>query len=291
MQQPDVKAALWNRHCALRAEDVLDPELFSLDPSPSLKAPMEGEGHHELKVYRMSSRENFPILRDAHGISSLYFLDYASVLVVQQLNVLPTCKVLDLCAAPGGKSIAISQLLAGTGELTSNDCQVERYHRLKGVVSEYVPKNTACTVRVTQKDGTLWHQPNYYDRVLVDAPCSAERHVVQQGVAGWTPDQTKPLLQVKLLLRAFEAAKVGGSILYCTCSISPTENDDVVATALSKTRVGVETTKTEFSMGEPTGLGWMYLPDMCGGCGPIYCCGFKKCSEEKPVSSSSDCDT
>ena len=77
-----------------------------------------------------------------------------------------------------------------------------------------------------------------FDAVLVDAPCSSERHLLHdpQEMATWTPKRTKQNAkrQLDILLQAIFAARPGGRLLYSTCSISPVENDDVVEKLLKK---------------------------------------------------------
>ena len=194
-------------------------------------------------------------------------LDAASALCAHMLDVQPGHRVLDLCAAPGGKSVALAQLLfphlqgasadtadtatSEAGCLHSNEMDNQRNRRLLNNLRSYLPSGlfSAGNVRVFQLDGTdsktlsmLPHGHGQYDRVLLDAPCSSERHIVQAHVraasaghiaeemARWRPGTSKNIakIQVALLMTALKAVKVSGRVVYSTCSISAEENDGVV---------------------------------------------------------------
>jgi 16S rRNA C967 or C1407 C5-methylase (RsmB/RsmF family) len=274
MLLPSPKVALWNRHVKLAKPTVADSGMEEV-------ALPSGLGYY--RSADPDATELAPPPRDEAGVPAYYLLDLASVLVVEALAVEPFHKVLDLCAAPGGKSVAISQYLTMGGELTSNELSGERNKRLKRTLQEYIPLITAHAVHVTQKDGTRWHNPDSYDRVLIDAPCSSERHLLTQsdGLAKWSPKvtATQAATQLTLLLRGLETVKVGGFVVYSTCSISPVENDDVITSALKRTRVGVEIVRKTQPGAEKTKIGAsMFLPDTANGIGPMYCCVLRRTS-------------
>ena len=228
--------------------------------------------------------------RDEIGTPAYYLLDYASVLAVQTMCIEPQHAVLDLCAAPGGKSVAIAQLLSSAGTLVCNEVSPNRNQRLTRTLTEYLPLNTV-PYTVTQRDGTRWYQPNAFDRVMLDAPCSAERHLLEPDNDGallhWTEQSSQELAvqQHALLLRALETVKVGGLVVYCTCSISPLENDRVVQSVLQKARCGVELSPVDdLPVGERTKLGcWMVLPDRASGYGPLYIARLRKTSDQRAI--------
>jgi len=194
-------------------------------------------------------------------------LDAASALCAHMLDVQPGHRVLDLCAAPGGKSVALAQQLflhlqgasaetarnaiSESGCLHSNEMDNQRNRRLLNNLRSYLPNGLfgAGNVKVFQLDGTdpktlttLPHGYGQYDRVLLDAPCSSERHIVQAHVraasaghiaeemARWRPGSSKNIakIQVSLLMTALKAVKLGGRVVYSTCSISSEENDGVI---------------------------------------------------------------
>ncbi|AYU81804.1 NOL1/NOP2/sun family, putative [Leishmania donovani] len=267
---------------------------------------------------------------DAFGIKAYYLLDYASAHVVEQLQVGAFDTVLDMCAAPGGKSVAVAQFLSPDGALTCNEARADRCARLRRNLQEHVPVNYVPW-RTTQRDAQTWYDPGAFSRVLVDAPCSSERHLLQQSggsplsLREWSEETTAQLaaLQRMLLQRAIETCRVGGRIVYSTCSISPLENDGVVSEVLQRTRCEVKVIKTSSAaaaalvappktatdasesdasgaeacaphtptvLGEATAYGRLLLPDTCHGWGPMFFCVLEKTAEHKDVPSSSSED-
>jgi 5-methylcytosine rRNA methyltransferase NSUN4 len=295
MMLPTAKVAMWNRFTRLSQESVVEglteipSELLRLCTG-SAPAVSSGEEPPAAPSAQPMLLEQPP--RDDFGTPAYYLLDEASTMIVEQMQVDGFHKVLDLCAAPGGKSIAIAQFLSPQGEIHSNEPNKDRAQRLKRNLHEHIPQNS-CIFQVTQRDATTWYNPEAFDRVLVDAPCSSERHVMHQpgGTADWDLRVTHELAKTQgaLLLRALEAVKVGGIVVYSTCSISPVENDEVVAYALERTRCHIELRKTQLRLGEATKLGWIVLPDTCPGhegSGPMYCSSFVKVAAQRPLTES-----
>jgi 16S rRNA C967 or C1407 C5-methylase (RsmB/RsmF family) len=168
------------------------------------------------------------------GLVKPYFLDAASVRAAQELDVQPGDDVLDLCAAPGGKTLVLALALKGSGSLTSNDRSPDRRARLHRVIEDHLPAVWRANIRVTGHDATRWGlaQPGRYDRILLDAPCSSERHLIHspKHLDLWTAHRTKSLAQqgLAMLCAAVDSLKPGGTLVFATCSISPTENQDVL---------------------------------------------------------------
>ncbi|RMD42807.1 hypothetical protein DV735_g2359, partial [Chaetothyriales sp. CBS 134920] len=208
---------------------------------------------------------------------SYYLLDAASVVAVQVLDVQPGHRVLDLCAAPGGKSIAIAQT-PGTS-VDANEFDRARFKHLEANLRHHLPAEEDRW-RVTNLDGTTsgGFEDGAYDRVLVDAPCSSERHIIhahaKKSAAGQIADEMvnwKPTAsalaktQLALLKAALRAVKVGGRVVYATCSLSPEENDGVVDKYL-------QTAAKQENVSEKTRYGRIILPDHPSGhrWGPIF---------------------
>lgn len=150
--------------------------------------------------------------------------DAAAAMPVQLLGSVKGLRVLDLCAAPGGKTM---QLAAGGAEVTAVDISKDRLVR----VSENL-KRTKLTAKIIASDIVRWSPDEEFDMILLDAPCSAtgtiRRHPdLPFGKSG----DIKPVLclQQKLLARAYDWLKPGGKIVYCTCSLLPTEGEEQVA--------------------------------------------------------------
>ncbi|KAL6250438.1 hypothetical protein RBB50_002740 [Rhinocladiella similis] len=208
-----------------------------------------------------------PPSKNSHDLKNYYCLDFASVFPVLALDVHPGHTILDMTAAPGGKTLTLlnylrSSLVPATDINTSvsttktrlhvNEIDFQRRKRLRVVLDEYVPANLLpsassanSVVQITGKDATeaSSFRPETYDRILLDAPCSSERHVLHQlhkqesasnlhkDLLNWSPSSSEKIaksLQLKMLANAVQALKFGGSVVYSTCSLSPHENDDVI---------------------------------------------------------------
>ncbi len=215
------------------------------------------------------------------GLLKPYFLDKASTYPAKALDVQSGDSVLDMCAAPGGKTLILAMAKGVAGTLVANDKSADRRMRLKAVVNEHLPASIASTVHITGFDAATWglYQKDIYDRVLLDAPCSSERHVLSSPhyLAQWTPARTKQLAirQFAMLAAALDAAKPGGRIVYSTCSISPLENDGVVEKLFKKRKGLFDIIELEPEIGEKTKYGIQILPDTTGA-GPIYYCCLEK---------------
>ena len=204
-----------------------------------------------------------------------YYLDRASIAAVESIRPIGG-SVLDLCAAPGRKSLALLRFGAGQVVLTANERSRARRERLKRVLGEHLPDAVRSSVRVTGHDARRWslYERDAYDMVLLDAPCTGERHLLKtpSELAKWTKSRTTRLAteSFAMLASALDVVRPGGSILFCTCTISPTENDDVIA-RLEKKRPGrVLVANSRKAEGEATRFGRMILPDVNSGMGPIY---------------------
>lgn len=126
-----------------------------------------------------------------------YYLDTGSVAAARALP--PGGKnVLDLCAAPGGKTLVLAGSMDAEGELTANEYSRERRARLATVVERYLPPEMMARVRITGYDGSRWSRFETLcrDRILLDVPCSSERHVLvsEQHLDAWTPARIRNLV-------------------------------------------------------------------------------------------------
>lgn len=209
------------------------------------------------------------------GYMNYYLMDAASILPVEALEIQPGEKVVDLCAAPGGKSLLCAYKLKNQGLLVSNDRSAARRARIHKIFDEYLPKTEQKNHTVTGHDATKWslYQKSIYDKVLLDAPCSSERHVLEDSkeLSLWAQGRTKAIAisQFAMLASALDIVKVGGTIVYSTCALSKLENDEIIRKLYQKRDGRFELIRKEFSFGEPTEFGWQVLPDTTGW-GPFY---------------------
>lgn len=218
------------------------------------------------------------------GLLQSYFLDPASVEAARALEVKPGQDVLDLCAAPGGKTLFLALALKGSGSLVSNDISPARRGRLRKVLDDHLPTAIRETVEVRGHDASRWgmYEPERYDRILADVPCSSEGHVIRSAVhlKQWSPSRIKSLAhrQFAILASALDALKPGGEMVYSTCALAPDENDGTVAKLFKKRKeqFDVITFDRKQRIGERTLYGIRILPDREGGLGPIYYCVIRK---------------
>lgn len=223
-------------------------------------------GHHELS-------------RDAEGLFHFYVMDPASILCARALAVQSGDRVLDMCAAPGGKTLILAESLGAQGELIANEFSPARRARLTKVIQQYIPRDIRNQVWVTSKDGGLFAKssPEQFERILVDAPCSGERHLLRSpnDMKEWSEKRSQKLAQRQyaLMTAALCAAKAGARIVYSTCSIAPQENDGVIARLLEKSEKKGPKFKVVYPESEiapeKTIYGSQYFPDQFGF-GPIY---------------------
>jgi 5-methylcytosine rRNA methyltransferase NSUN4 len=217
------------------------------------------------------------IPRSTNGSLSYYVMDPASILAAEALEVKAGEKVLDMCAAPGGKALILAE--ANPGELILNELSQERRSRLMKVIQQYIPREKRDHIFVTGKEGGKFSHTHreYFDKILVDAPCSGERHLLknQKEMKDWSPSRTKKLAhrQYALLTSALLACKKGGRIVYSTCSVSSQENDAVIEELLRKKKgmfkVLPNDKKDSKINLELTRFGTAIFPDK-SSMGPIY---------------------
>lgn len=158
-----------------------------------------------------------------------YIQDPSTLLAVEMLGAQPGERVLDACAAPGGKTTCLAQLMQDRGEIVAEDSSAER---LKQVVVNCSRLGVAnVTVRQARSGDAT---ETWFDRVLVDAPCSNTGVLRRRVDARWrlrADDITRLAAEQLALLRiAARRVKRGGVLVYSTCSLEPEENRGVVDT-------------------------------------------------------------
>lgn len=207
-----------------------------------------------------------------------YYMDEASILCANLLNVQENDTVLDMCAAPGGKSLILASALKGTGLLISNDRSSKRRARLHNVIKEHLQDNYQENIKITAHDSSKWglFEQNIYDKILLDAPCSSERHVLTtpSALEIWTPNRPKRLAiqQFAMLVAALDAVKIGGTILYSTCAITPAEDEEVIEKLVKKREGRFSLIDFDCKYAEKRKYGQIILPDTSEGKGPLYFC-------------------
>ncbi len=157
--------------------------------------------------------------------------DEASQLIGELASPSPGATVLDLCASPGGKTLALSAAVGSTGHVIASDVRSHRVRLLLKTV-ERCRLDNARVVHVAAA-GALPFRPGQFDQVLIDAPCSGLGTVRRDPDIRWRrcPEDLAAFAanQRALLDRAADLVRTGGTLVYSTCSSEPEENQDVVA--------------------------------------------------------------
>ncbi|HIH17152.1 MAG TPA: RsmB/NOP family class I SAM-dependent RNA methyltransferase [Candidatus Diapherotrites archaeon] len=169
-----------------------------------------------------------------YALGSIAVQEASSMVPALVLAPQPGQLVLDACAAPGSKTSQMAALMENQGGILALDVNRERVKSLKFTLGRLGVANTV----VALNDATKTAFPALFDRVLLDAPCSSEGLVRKRldALKGWSPRlvEYKARLQKKLILKAFDALKEGGQLVYSTCTLSPEENEEVVQFLLAE---------------------------------------------------------
>jgi 16S rRNA (cytosine967-C5)-methyltransferase len=165
--------------------------------------------------------------------------------VAPLLDPRPGMRLLDLCAAPGGKALHAADLLGGRGEVVACDVDPEKAKALEAMAS-VVPAGVSWRVVLVPPSGPLPFEARSFDAVLVDAPCTNTAVLRRRVEARWrlqaSDVATLAALQRDLVLRALPLVRPGGRLVYATCSLEPEENAGVVAAVVAEHRgVAAET--------------------------------------------------
>ncbi len=252
------------------------------------------------RYYEQLYGDRWPVLRTAlvsppHQIAlsaplkTPYYLDEASRAAADALPLSPGDEVIDFCAAPGGKTLALAVRLPEGATLISNERSATRRARLHRVLDNHLPDALRSRVTVTGHDATRWGvvRPASAQRILLDVPCSSERHVITDPahLSRWSAGRTRSLsIQAfALLAAAIDTLVVGGTLLYVTCALSPQENDDVVARAFARRAGLVALHRPDLPWGEETRHGVHVLPDRADGRGPLYVALLEKVASGRDV--------
>lgn len=217
----------------------------------------------------------------SENLLEAYIMDPASVLVARALPLSSDNKILDMCAAPGGKSLILAERMSEDSMLVANELSASRRERLLKVIQNYIPYPVRQRVWVKGQDASRWglKHPESADRVLLDAPCSGERHLLEseEDMKNWSARRGEGLAQRQyaLLCSALMTLLPGGYVLYSTCSLNPIENEGVIQ-KLFKKKEGFKEVHVQCEIpGEPRPFGQIFLPDVLGF-GPLYFCLLQK---------------
>ncbi len=188
-----------------------------------------------------------------HHAGAFYVQEPSAMSAVTALGVEPGDKVLDLCAAPGGKSTQIASRLSGTGLLWANEIVRPRAHILLSNIERMGVKN--AVVSNMSPDALCPRLEGFFDKILVDAPCSGEGmfRKDRDAIFEWSVEHSLACAerQKAILDSAAHALRPEGVMVYSTCTFSPDENEGVIGHFLS-THPDFELIDTGCRFGEPT---------------------------------------
>ncbi len=203
-------------------------------PAPSLPfvtgpVPWEPMGYY----YDPEARPGLHVYHEA----GVYYLQEASAMSsVALLDPQPGERICDLCAAPGGKSTQIAGRMLGQGLLLCNEINPKRAK----ILSRNIERLGVANALVTNESpaGLAQRLPGFFDRVLVDAPCSGEGMFRKEeaAVTDWSPEIVEMCArrQGEILNSAAQLVRPGGRLVYSTCTFSPQEDEDAVAAFLAR---------------------------------------------------------
>lgn len=174
---------------------------------------------------------------NAYREQRIYIQSVSSLLPVAALQPQPADRILDLCAAPGSKTLQLAEIVGESGELAAVEHVRKRFYKLR----DNLAAQGAVRVRTFLQDGARVgrYRPDYFDRVLVDAPCSGEGRFAHGDPASWATWSERKIREMQRKQRRLIAAgiavlKPGGTLVYSTCTFAPEENEQIIVETLER---------------------------------------------------------
>jgi len=272
-------------------QEALIPTSIRLNPAklPSLPYEMQPIEWSRFGYY-LSKRPSFTF--DPFFHAGTYYVQEASSMLLEQAfkQFMPQdqpLRVLDLCAAPGGKSTHLYSLLPANSFLVANEVIRSRALVLRDNLIRWGVQNAL----VTQNDPEQFRAlENYFDWVTVDAPCSGSGLLRKdpQAIEHWSPGAVQhcALRQQRILSAAWQTLRPGGILFYATCSYSAEENEDMASWLIQekKARPLLLSLQPEWNI-TATLPGYRCWPDKVKGEGFYFCCLQKPPENEQvPIS-------
>ncbi len=189
-------------------------------------------------VYFVNNKDKAEVSQtDEYREGLFYIQNLSSILATLVLNPKPKERILDICAAPGSKSTHIAQITDNKAEILANEIEMGRTNSLRNVIEQF----GANSIKVTLSDGRDFGKkyPDYFDKVLLDAPCSGEGLIYMRGMKPlrfWSIKKVKAMStrQKELIDSAYRTLRPGGTLVYSTCTLEPEENEGVITYLLER---------------------------------------------------------
>lgn len=220
------------RHFGLRVnthkisiEDFLKIAPWPLTPVPWIRNGFYYDG------------EQYQPAKHPYYFAGLYYLQEPSAMTpANRLPVEPGDRILDVCAAPGGKATELGARLQGTGLLAANDLSSSR---AKGLLKNLELMGIGNALVLSEEPGRLIpYFREYFDKILIDAPCSGEGmfRKDRKMIKAWEEHGPEffSKIQRSIITQAAQMLKPGGMILYSTCTFSPEENEQTIEYLLNE---------------------------------------------------------
>lgn len=201
---------------------------------------------YQLEAIPWAPRTHFINNRDKSEVSQtdeyrhgdFYIQNLSSIFATLVLDPQQEEKILDMCSAPGSKTTHIADIVKNKALILANDVEVSRTNSLRNVIDQFGAEKS---VKITLSDASEFGRkyPDYFDRVLLDAPCSGEGRIYMKGdkpLRFWSIKKIKGsvMTQRSLIESAFRTLKPGGTLVYSTCTLEPDENEGVITYLLEK---------------------------------------------------------
>lgn len=162
-----------------------------------------------------------------HAAGAYYVQEPSAMCAVPEMDIKSGDRVLDLCAAPGGKTTQIASYMRGSGVLVANEIVGDRCAVLKSNLERMGVRNSLVLNKNPRELAEVFK--NYFDKILVDAPCSGEGMFKKEenAIPEWSPDNVTRCAarQAEILARADKMLSVGGRLVYSTCTFAPEEDE------------------------------------------------------------------
>ncbi|RYL88896.1 RsmF rRNA methyltransferase first C-terminal domain-containing protein [Sporolactobacillus sp. THM19-2] len=171
-----------------------------------------------------------------HQAGLYYIQEPSAMFVAEAVGAEPGDRVLDLCAAPGGKSTQLAAAMHNRGLLVTNEIYQKRAKVLSGNIERMGITNALVTNETPDRLAAYF--PGNFDKILVDAPCSGEGMFRKDPEAAeyWSPEHVRECaaLQARILEEACSMLRQGGVLVYSTCTFSPEENEQQIEALLTR---------------------------------------------------------
>lgn len=205
-----------------------------------------------------------------HLLGYFYVQEISSMLPILTLQPKPDEIILDLCASPGSKTTQAAALMENTGTIIANEVSLGRI----GILNSNIERCGITNTIITRKEGTalcsalLKKTKLRFDKILVDAPCSGEGTLRKspKTFEMWNPNMIKKIAktQKRLASSALQLLKVGGILVYSTCTLAPEEDEMIVGFLIKNFDIEIEQIKLplKFRCGVCTWEGETLSPEL-----------------------------